>query len=155
VSDPTKDPATFNLIQYALFTAFATLGGLVSFAQKVRAGKSKWVNLMELIGELVASGFAGIIVLLICDYMRFDVKLTGAMVGISGWMGTRCLYLLESFLAEKFGIKEVPVAARPYNPEDDLKKLRPASRHDADPSPMTAAQRARRAKQAPDTIAGA
>ena len=92
---PEKDPTNFTLITYAWVLFLSTWGGLVSFFRKVKTGETKASNIMELVGELVTSAFAGVITFYLCDAAGIGGLISAVFVGISGHMGTRAIFLLE------------------------------------------------------------
>lgn len=102
------EKTAWSLLTYVWIGAWAALGGLVSFQQKVKAGTTRWLNIGELAGELCTSAFIGIITGLLCEYASFPAPLTWALVGVSGHAGGRGIFWLERFLqkmAEKnFGV---------------------------------------------------
>lgn len=98
----------WSFLTYVWIGAWAALGGLVSFQQKVKAGQARWLNIGELMGELGTSAFVGILTGLFCEYAAFSGPLTWALVGVTGHAGGRAIFWLERFLqkmAEKnFGV---------------------------------------------------
>lgn len=58
---PEKDPSTYGLITYLWVTGLAAWGGLVNFYRKVKSGETRAFNVVELIGEIATSAFAGLI----------------------------------------------------------------------------------------------
>lgn len=97
-----KDPTNFTWITYAWVTVLASWGGLVSFIGKVRSGEVRAFNLVELIGELCTSAFTGVLTFLLCQAAGMNGLLTAALVGISGHMGSRCLFMFERWATKKF-----------------------------------------------------
>lgn len=95
---PEKDPANYTFITYGWVIFLSTWGGLVSFLRKVKSGEAKASNIMELIGELVTSSFAGMITFFLCQKAGFDGVTTAALVGISGHMGTRAVFIMEQII---------------------------------------------------------
>lgn len=101
-----------DLLTYAWVFGLAMLGGAASFVRRVRSGQSKYSNIVELIGELVVSAFAGLVTFFLCQSAKFDPMLTAAFIAISGHMGTRIIFMFESYLVKKFGLNnecELPV----------------------------------------------
>lgn len=98
-----KDPLSYPLKQYGLMLGTALLGGLVSWAAKVRDGSVSAFNLMHLIGELCTSAFAGLICFWICESFGLAPLMTASLVGISGHMGTRAISAFEDFAQRKWG----------------------------------------------------
>lgn len=95
---PEKDPSTYTFLTYAWVMILSTWGGVVSFVKKVRTGESKPHNFMEFIGEIVTSGFAGMMTFYLCEAAGISQLLTAVFVGICGHMGTRAVFLLEKIV---------------------------------------------------------
>ena len=93
-----------DLLTYAWVFGLAMLGGAASFVRRVRSGESKYSNIVELIGELVVSAFAGLVTFFLCKSAAFDEMLTAAFVAISGHMGTRIIFKFEAYLVKRFGL---------------------------------------------------
>lgn len=102
----TKGPLDYSLRQYGLTLAIALLGGLVSWVAKVRKGEASAYNLMQLVGELCTSAFAGLIAFWICEWSGAPPLLSASLTGIAGHMGTRAISVFEEFAANKFGVKK-------------------------------------------------
>lgn len=92
-------------LTYAWVFGLAMLGGAASFVRRVRSGQAKYSNIIELIGELVVSAFAGLVTYFLCRSANFDDMLTAAFIAISGHMGTRIIFMFESYLVKKFGLE--------------------------------------------------
>ena len=56
---PEKSPEAYSFITYGWVFALAILGGVVSFMRKLQLGHTRVFNLVEFIGEIVTSAFAG------------------------------------------------------------------------------------------------
>lgn len=108
---PEKDPSTYGLITYLWVTGLAAWGGLVSFYRKVKTGKVRAFNIVELIGELATSAFAGLITFWLCEAAGFQPLVSAALVGISGHMGGRAIFQFEAWAESRFG---------KYEPKDKL-----------------------------------
>lgn len=107
--DVLKDPLRYSLRDYGLILAVALLGGLVSWYAKVRRGEIPGYSVMQLIGELATSAFAGLIAFWLCEWANFPQLLTAAMVAISGHMGTAAIKQFEKLAERKFsGTSEKP-----------------------------------------------
>ena len=98
-----KDPLAYPLKQYGLMLGTALLGGLVSWAAKVRSGSVSGWNIMNLVGELCTSSFAGLIAFWLCESFNFAPLLTASLVGIAGHMGTRAITSFEQFAQRRWG----------------------------------------------------
>lgn len=85
-----KDPTTFSLLTYMWVFLLAMTGGLVAFIRRLNKSR-KPLPLTEvfvrLLGELVISGFAGVITFYLCEFWGFDQLLTAVLVAISGHLG--------------------------------------------------------------------
>ena len=99
---PEKDPTTISLLTYGWVILLSIWGGVVHNIRKVREGTSNRFSISELIGDVVTSGFAGIITFYLCEAAGTPSFITAAMVGISGHMGARALFLLEELLRKRF-----------------------------------------------------
>jgi len=73
---PEKDPTTYTLMTYGWVVLLATWGGIVSFIRKIKAGESRPNNIMEFVGEIVTSGFAGVITFYLCEASSMSPLLT-------------------------------------------------------------------------------
>lgn len=98
---PQNDPANYSLITYVWVLLLSIWGGVVNFIQKVRRGESHRWSITELIGEIVIAGFAGIITFYLCEASGIDKLITAAMVGISGHMGSRAIFMMEKHLRRR------------------------------------------------------
>lgn len=87
---PDKDPTTYSALTYLWVFLLAIAGGLVAFIRRLNKSH-KPLPLLELFirlsGELIISGFAGVITFYLCEYWEFDQLLTAVLVAISGHLG--------------------------------------------------------------------
>lgn len=102
-----KNPFNYELITYVWVFGLAAWGGVVSFLRKMRDGKARPFNIMEFIGELFTSAFAGILTFWLSEAAGFNPYVTAAFVGISGHMGSRAIGMMENYLGKKFDV-EIP-----------------------------------------------
>ena len=79
-------------------------GGWASFVRKMREGHARAWNITELVGELVISGFTGIVTAHLCDAAGAPGALKYALVGIAAHMGSRALVRFESVLNAKLNL---------------------------------------------------
>lgn len=93
--------AAKNLVPTIWMACVAAAGALLSFHQKVQAKKVRWINVTELIGEIIVSGVVGIVTFWICKGYGVNEWLTAAGVAIAGHMGSRAIFLAEQFLEKK------------------------------------------------------
>ena len=106
-----------DLLTYVWVFGLAMLGGAASFVRRVRSGQAKYSNIVELVGELVISAFAGLVTFFLCHSAGFDEMLTAAFIAISGHMGTRLIFMFEYYLVKKFGLDNECEL-----PKEDLRK---------------------------------
>lgn len=103
-----KDPLSYPLKQYGFMLGVALLGGVVSWYAKVRKGEAQAWNIMQLVGELATSAFAGLIAFWICEASGLSLSWTVPLVGIAGHMGTRAISTFENFAQKKWGADAPP-----------------------------------------------
>ena len=99
---PEKDPTSYSLLTYAWVFLLSILGGVVNFMRKIRAGHSRAFNIVELLGEIATSAFAGVITFWLCENANIAPLITAALVGISGHAGSRAILFFEDVLKSKF-----------------------------------------------------
>lgn len=97
------DPLEIPVREYGFMLAVALLGGLVSWIAKVRSGQASAYNVMQLIGELATSAFAGLLAFWICSWANTPGPLMAALVGVAGHMGTRAIGIFETWAEKRFG----------------------------------------------------
>ena len=87
---------------YGIFLAFT--GGLVVALNKLAAGEytSRW----GVVADLVASGFAGVMVYTLCRHFEAPFMLSAFLTGMAGHAGVRALAWLEHQIVKRFGAKE-------------------------------------------------
>ncbi|WLF83812.1 phage holin family protein [Moraxella sp. ZY210820] len=85
-----KDPTTYTAITYVWVFLLAMSGGLVAFIRRLNKSKEELPLTMifcKLGGELIVSGFAGVVTFYLCEYWNFAPLLTAVCVAISGHLG--------------------------------------------------------------------
>ena len=102
---PDKDPTSYQLLTYLWVMLLAAWGGIASYIRRVRSGTAEKFSVMELIGEIVISGFTGVLTFWLCELAGFPGLLTAAFVGISGHMGSRAIALMEDSFKRKMGVR--------------------------------------------------
>lgn len=101
---PEKSPETYAWLTYAWVFALASWGGIVGYIRKVKTGLSPRFSLTEMIGEIVTSGFFGLLTFWAAQAAGLDQLMTAVLVGISGHAGARTIFILERVLQKKTGI---------------------------------------------------
>ena len=78
----------------------------MNFVRKVKDGTSRAFNIPEFVGELVTSGFAGLITFWMCEWSNVSPLLSAVLIGISGHMGSRAIFQIEKWAENKIvGVK--------------------------------------------------
>lgn len=98
---PEKDPTTWHLATWLLALAMAMGGGVVNWYAKVKNAHTRSFNLLELIGEMVTSGFVGIGVFMALDGFGQPASLCAAGAGVGGHMAARLLFIVERIIEQK------------------------------------------------------
>lgn len=102
---PPNDLSTFFTLLWVLI--ISVWGGTVHTVRKIKEGALSRFTLSEWVGDVVISGFIGVITYALCRYSGFDEWLTAACVGITSHQGTRGLLFIEKWMGRKLGIEEV------------------------------------------------
>lgn len=75
-----------------LFLILAALGGLIGSMIRMLDAKEH-INWFVVFVETLASAFSGVIVMLLCQALGFNLQWTGIIVGVCGWFGGRTTML--------------------------------------------------------------
>lgn len=97
---PPKGPEGISLATYIIMLVLAAWGGVAHFMRRLRMDKNAKFSIIELVGEITISCFAGIMVLFICEAMQVDRLWTAALCGLSGHMSSRVLFKLDAALGK-------------------------------------------------------
>ena len=82
-----------------IYVSFLSLlGGMAAYIRKKKSGKIEKFSLLEFVGDMVISGFVGIITYLICKGVGLNEFLTAASIGIASHQGTRAIVLAEALI---------------------------------------------------------
>lgn len=103
---PEKNPFNYSLLIYLWVFALAALGGTVNFMRKVKEGAVRAFNITEFIGEMITSGFAGLLTFWLCEAADISPLVSAVLIGISGHMGSRAIFRIEQWAETKFGSAE-------------------------------------------------
>lgn len=116
----TRSPFTYSMATYLWVIAISSIGGTVSFINKVKRGAARPFNIAELLGEIFSSGFVGLLTFWACEFAKFDPLITAVLVGITGHMGTRALFagehMVEQWFYKKLGITPPCQEIQPQQP---------------------------------------
>ena len=98
---PALVRSPFDVSQLAVYlwvVVIAMFGGAANFIRKVKSGQARAFNVVEFVGELVISAFAGMMTYWFCEWAKVNPWLTAAFVGVSGHMGSRAIFMGEQTL---------------------------------------------------------
>lgn len=84
----------------------AIWGGTVSYLTRLRQNKELTFSLAEWLGEMIISGFAGLLAAYIAMELHASWYIAAVSAGICGHMGGRALYLIELGLRRRLGLVE-------------------------------------------------
>jgi len=83
-----------------VFLIFAMWGGAAHYISGLRAGNRPF-SIFELLGDLVISGFSGMLAYALCAHLALGDWLTAAAVGVSGHLGSRSVFIIEQYLKRR------------------------------------------------------
>lgn len=89
-----KDPYSYICIQYIWVPMLSVWAAIVSFHSRVAKGETRWLNFMELFGEILTSGFVGIMTFIVCEASGISHIWSSFFVGIFSHMGTKAINIL-------------------------------------------------------------
>jgi len=89
-----------NSMGYLWFVFMALWGGTASYVGRLKK-TGEGFSFIELIGEWSISGFSGIVTAYICQSVEIDFYLTAALAGMSGHMGGRGIFLIETYFKNR------------------------------------------------------
>ena len=93
----------FEFVTYLWVALLSFWGGIANYVSKVKSGTSRF-NIMEIVGEIIVSGFAGIMTFYLCAASGTPELITAFAVGLSGHMGARVITQFEIFVSHKLGL---------------------------------------------------
>lgn len=103
VFDVHKAPEDFTFVTYLWVALLSIWGGVANYVGKLKRGDSRF-NILEIFGEMLVSGFAGLMTFYVCYAVHTPEVVTAVAVGISGHMGARIITQLEGYIAKKFNL---------------------------------------------------
>lgn len=105
MSDINIGPTSYDLITYAGVILLAIWGGAINYYSRwIQQDRRRRFSVTELFGELATSGLAGILLFWLLEYMNTPPLLTASLIGISGHMSSRTLFLMERMLQHRLMI---------------------------------------------------
>jgi hypothetical protein len=105
-----KDPLSYSHLTYAWVLIIASWGGVANYLHKVKNGNVHAFSVVELVGELVISGFSGLMTFYMCEsFNAIPGPMTPVLVGMGGHMGSRTIFLIEQYIKSRLdGDKKDP-----------------------------------------------
>lgn len=98
---PEKDPTTWGLATWLLALGMSAAGGVLNWYAKVKAGRTRAFNIIELVGEVFTSAFVGLGAFMALDGIGQPMSVCAAAAGVAGHMATRLLFLIEQQIEER------------------------------------------------------
>lgn len=98
-----KTPLDYTVFQYILIIILGAIGGLVARLQiLICTGIHCWkCALGRLAVDSITSGFCGLLAFWACESINMKPLLTAVMIGITGHMGSRAIFLIEKLIISK------------------------------------------------------
>lgn len=104
----SPDDPNFNILRAAFYGVLAAVGGFIGYLMRTIDSRLKIQWQLALV-QGAAAGFVGLLVLFICDATQLSNDWTGAVVGVTGWMGAKAsIQMLETLVFKKLGIEPKP-----------------------------------------------
>lgn len=89
-----------------IYAAFAGIGGFLAHIVKCLENNSP-ISWLKCIVAAFASGFVGILMVLLCTILKLDMAWTGLLVGMSGWIGAEAtIQLISAIVRRKLGVDQ-------------------------------------------------
>ena len=109
------DPGPFDypIRTYLWVFGLSILGGIVAYMRALRRESNRTFRMIEFIGELCTSAFAGILAFWLCTAMEVPQLVMAATIGVAGHMGSSAIQLMEDFLKAR-----VPVGSAPKDTKE-------------------------------------
>lgn len=105
----TPDPSDSDFIQWVkmfVFAAFAAIGGFLSHLVRSFETNASFSWAKSIVAFL-ASGFVGILMVLVCRALKLDDTWTGLVAGTAGWLGADVtIQIVAKFVRRKLGIPD-------------------------------------------------
>ena len=99
---PDKDPTAWTAATWMLAVGMATGGGIVNWYARIKQGRTRAFNIVELMGEIFTAGFVGLGVFMLVEAWSQPIGVCAASAGIGGHMGTRLLFAVERVIEHYF-----------------------------------------------------
>lgn len=99
-----QPPTNFTWLQLVLFPLMASIGGALGHVLRTLDAGRK-VTLWRTLLESLAAGFAGVLVMMLCQALGASPQIAGVVVGVCGWLGaTMTIRMLEKWVRKWMGV---------------------------------------------------
>lgn len=96
-------------LKYMMYSALAAFGGFMGTILRAQHEDRKF-SWKRVFVETTASGFVGLLVMLVCNEMNLSERWTGVIVGVFGWLGANAsIVMLEKLIYGKLGLTKTPL----------------------------------------------
>lgn len=100
----------FDYVWWAKACAFvmlAAIGGMLGYVMRTLDNAGVPLKWSRTLLEGFASGFVGMLVMLLCHVLGFNDQWTGVVVGVMGWLGANVsIRILESKVLKQLGLSK-------------------------------------------------
>jgi hypothetical protein len=86
--------------QYFMYWLFALWGGTSSYLMELSASNGDF-SFKSWIGRMVVSGFAGFLMVLMCDSLGLPLGVIGLSAGIGGYMGGSAILMIQRIIVKR------------------------------------------------------
>lgn len=86
--------------QYVMYWLFALWGGTSSYLMELNASNGDF-SAKSWIGRMIVSGFAGFLMVLMCDAMGLPLSVIGLSAGIGGYMGGSAILMIQKIIVKR------------------------------------------------------
>lgn len=86
--------------QYVMYWLFALWGGTSSYLMELNASNGEF-SAKSWFCRMIVSGFAGFLMVLLCDAMGLPLSVVGLSAGIGGYMGGSAILMIQKILIRR------------------------------------------------------
>lgn len=97
---PEKEILNYLSFQYIWVIAMSIWGGIIKYLSILNHGKLTF-KISCFLSEIFISSFAGIIAFLFCESANINHLYSAALIGVTGHMGSRAIFIIEGWLVKK------------------------------------------------------
>lgn len=90
-----KDPMSYDIWTYVWVSVLSLWGGIAGYIRKLKLGISASFSISEIIGDVVISGFVGLLTFFICEEYGLSKMQSAVVIAISAHMGCRALFTID------------------------------------------------------------